>query len=249
MPVLSRARHIACDGAFNVRDLGGYATASGETVRWQTLYRADGLHRIPDVSTAVIRNLCLRTVLDLRTTGEVDAGAFRADGIEVINLPVLRATWGTAHTGDIEPIEFLVSHYSRMLDEGATAIAAAFAILASPVRLPAAFHCSAGKDRTGVLAALVLAALGVPDDVIASDYHLSATAVEQLVAWLTSAQPDGTEEMTRQPKALLACPPEAMHRFLDTLRHRFGSVTAYLTSIGVQPDELVQLRHLLLEQA
>ncbi|MDQ3385652.1 MAG: tyrosine-protein phosphatase [Actinomycetota bacterium] len=247
MPVLSRTRHVACDGAFNLRDLGGYPTADGRSVRWQVLYRADGLHRIPASTTSSLEHLGWRTVLDLRTSGEVDAGAFRAAGIEVIHLPVLRATWGVPEVTDVEPVAFLSTHYLRMLDEGAGAIAAAFEILASPARLPAVFHCSAGKDRTGVVAALVLAVLGVPDDVIAADYHLSATAVEQLVAWLVATQPDRREEMARQPKAFLSCPPEAMLTFLDELRLRHGSVEAYLTAIGVAPASLDRLRDSLLE--
>jgi protein-tyrosine phosphatase len=136
-----------------------------------------------------------------------------------------------------------------MLDEGGEAIAAAFTILASAARLPAVFHCSAGKDRTGVLAALVLSALGVPDDVIAADYHLSALAVDQLVAWLKATRPELTEEMARQPKAFLSCPPEAMHAFLDALRARHGSIEAYLMGIGVESEVLARLRQVLLEPA
>lgn len=247
MPVLSRVRHIACDGTFNVRDLGGYATTDGRVVRWQTLYRADGLHRIPHGATSPVDDLGWRTVLDLRTTAEVDAGAFLGTGLEVIHLPILRATWGIPEVTEVDPVEFLSTHYLQMLDEGAAAIAAAFAVLASPVRLPVVFHCSAGKDRTGVLAALVLSALGVPADVVAADYHLSAPAVEQLVSWLTESRPDLAEEMSRQPKAFLSCPPEAMHTFLEALRDRYGSVEAYLLGVGVAPPVLLALRSNLLE--
>lgn len=248
MTVLSPERHIACDGAFNIRDVGGYATTDGQTVRWQALYRADGLHRIPADAVTTLERLGWRTVLDLRTTDEVDAGAFRCNGVEVIHLPVLRSTWGVPEVSDIEPVSFLSTHYLRMLVEGANAIAAAFEILASPTHLPAVFHCSAGKDRTGVLAALVLSALGVPDDVVAADYHLSAIAVDQLVAWLKATRPDLNEEMARQPKAFLSSPPEAMLTFLDELRARFGSVEGYLACIGVGDDRVAALRQALLDQ-
>lgn len=249
MPVLSRARHVRCDGAFNLRDLGGYPTTDGRRVRWQVLYRADGLHRVPAAGLATVGELGLRTVLDLRTTGEHDAGAFVVDGTTVLHLPILRATWGIPDAAEIDPVAFLSEHYQRMLDEGAGAIATAFEVLASPVRLPAAFHCSAGKDRTGVLAALVLAALGVPDDVIAADYARSAAAIEELVAWLVATGRDGAEEMPRQPKALLACPPEAMHAFLAGVRSRFGSPTGYLRTVGVTEEVLAGLREALLEPA
>ena len=246
MPVLSRERHIGCEGAFNIRDLGGYATTDGSTVRWGTLYRADGLHRVPASAAPGLGALGWRTVLDLRTTAEVDDGAFLAGGTEVIHLPILRQTWGIPEDLDVDPVAFLSTHYLHMLDEGREAIAAAFTVLASTSRLPAVFHCSAGKDRTGVLAALLLSSLGVPDDTVAADYHLSAPAVEQLVAWLRATRPDLTEEMARQPKAYLSCPPEAMHTFLDALRVRFGSVEAYLDGIGVPADARRRLREVLL---
>ena len=247
MPVATRARHIGCEGAFNLRDIGGYRTSSGRTVRRGVVYRADGLHRIPPGGASAIGHLSWRTVIDLRTTAEVAGGAFQADGVEVINLPILRATWGVPEATDIDPVEFLSDHYLQMLAEGAAAIAASFAVLGSPARLPAVFHCSAGKDRTGVLAALVLSVLGVDDEVVAADYHLSASAVERLVAWLNLTRPDLSEEMSRQPKALLSCPPEAMHRFLHALRARYGSVEGYLTGSGVRADTVYGLRQVLLE--
>ncbi|MEJ7764003.1 MAG: tyrosine-protein phosphatase [Acidimicrobiales bacterium] len=249
MPVLSPGRHISCDGAFNIRDIGGYRTTSGRDVRRQAVYRADGLHRVPPAGAHALEHLGWRTVIDLRTTGEVDAGSFAAEGVVVVNLPILRATWGIPDAPVTDPVAFLSSHYLQMLDEGAAAIAASFAILSSPVRLPAVFHCSAGKDRTGVLAALVLSVLGVPDEVVAADYHLSGPAVERLVAWLSAAKPDLSEEMSRQPRSLLSCPPEAMHAFLTALRSRFGSIEGYLTGIGVEARELADLRRIMLEPA
>lgn len=249
MPVATRPRHIRCEGAFNLRDIGGHRTCGGRTVRRGLVYRADGLHRIPPGGASAIGHLGWRTVIDLRTTAEFAAGAFRADGVEVINLPILRATWGVPEATDIDPVEFLSDHYFQMLDEGAAAIAASFAVLGSPARLPAVFHCSAGKDRTGVLAALVLSALGVDDERVAADYHLSASAVERLVAWLNLTRPDLSEEMSRQPQALLSCPPEAMRRFLHALRAQYGSVDGYLTGIGVRARTSNGLRQALLEPA
>jgi protein-tyrosine phosphatase len=247
MPVLTRERRICVPGAFNLRDLGGYAASDGHRVRWQLVYRADGLHRIPARSPSLVAELGWRTVIDLRTISEVEAGGFRGDGAEVVNLPMLRRTWGIPTEPVTDPVEFLASHYLEMLDQGATAISTAFAILGSPVRLPAVFHCSAGKDRTGVLAALLLSALGVPDEAVAADYHLSAGAIEQLLAWLKASRPDLAEEMLHQPRALLGSPPEAMFAFLARLRHRFGSVGGYLGGIGVGQTEISRLRQVLLE--
>lgn len=249
MAVLDTGRTIDCEGAFNIRDIGGYQSLGGRQVRSHLVYRADGLHRIPPEGVRALDHLALRTVIDLRTPGEVAAGAFATKDAVVVNLPILRATWGIQEVPIADPVDFLSSHYLEMLEEGRAAIAAAFAILSSPARLPAVFHCSAGKDRTGVLAALVLSVLGIPDEVVVADYNLSAEPVDRLAAWLRSTGRDVSEEMSRQPKALLSCPAEAMQAFLDAVAGTYGSVERFLIGIGVEAETLERLRDVLLEPA
>lgn len=250
MTIAAVDRHISCDGVFNLRDLGGYTTADGRCVRWRTVFRADGLHRLPAGTEPRVVELGWRTVLDLRTVTEVEAGRFACDDLHAVHLPILRDTWDAERlTEEIDDAaEFLADRYLEMADSGAAAIAAAFELLASPARLPAVFHCSAGKDRTGVLAALVLAALGVDDDQIAADYHLSALAMDRLVDWITTTRPEVAEHMARQPPVFLACPPDAIRRFLVGLRHRHGSTYGYLDAIGVSAVTVAALRAALLEE-
>lgn len=234
MTTIDLTRRIACDGVCNLRDLGGYHTSDGRTVRWRTIFRADGLHRIPNDGLATVRELGWRTVFDLRTFAEVEAGRYSCDGVDVLHLPMLRETWDrVAATTSADPVEFLAARYLEMTEQGAPAIAAVLEMLASRRRLPAVFHCAAGKDRTGVLAALVLAALGVDDEQIAVDYNLSAVAMDRLVEWIARNGHPTAEAMARQPGALLACPPEAILVFLRRLRERHGSVDRYLAGIGV----------------
>ena len=94
-------RHIDCTGAFNIRDLGGYPTVSGHSTRWGTLYRADGLHRVQGEAAGRLVDFGWKTVLDLRTFAEVDLGAYRADGVDVIHLPVLRQLWEAEAPTDV----------------------------------------------------------------------------------------------------------------------------------------------------
>jgi protein-tyrosine phosphatase len=91
-------RHVHCDGVFNLRDLGGYRAGGGRRTRWRTLFRADGLHRAPP-SEAALRALGWRTVIDLRTIAERDAGAYSCEGVDVVHLPVLRQTWDAMRQG------------------------------------------------------------------------------------------------------------------------------------------------------
>ena len=80
------------------------------------------------------------------------------------------------------------------------------------------FHCSAGKDRTGVLAALILAFLGVPDETIVEDYHLSGEAMVRLLERLKAEYPDNVDEVERFAPAVLKVVPETMEEFLAGLR-------------------------------
>jgi protein-tyrosine phosphatase len=243
-------RHVAFEALFNVRDLGGYRTADGRTTRWQTLYRADGINRVGAADLARLAALGLRTVVDLRTMGEVEQrGRFPVDALPVDyhHLPVIRETWEKWEVADdVDPVEFLVQRYQEMLDEGASALAAALAILADPTGYPAVFHCAAGKDRTGVLAAVVLAVLGVDDDTVAADYGLSRAAMDTLVEWLRVNAPDALDAMTDQPAAFLDAPPRAMHEVLALVRAEHGSMVGYVTSIGVEATTIESLRRQLL---
>jgi len=239
-------RHLSFDALFNVRDLGGYRTADGRHTRWRTLYRADGLNRAQGDDLARLSELGLRTVLDLRSPTELaERGSFPIDELPVSyhHLPMLQQTWeGKAIGPDVEAAAFLTLRYREMLDEGRDAIAAAFAVLADADAYPAVFHCAAGKDRTGVLAALVLGVVGVPDDTIATDYGLSRVGMAAMVEWVRVNRPEVLDAMIDQPGVLLEAPPLAMHGLLAELRAEHGSIAGYLEAIGVGGDVVSSLR-------
>ncbi len=245
-------RRVALASAFNFRDLGGYPAADGRTVRWRTLYRADGLHRLEDHELDVVGRMGVRAVLDLRTAGEVAKGRVHADHLGIVHhhLPVLNETWAPLELPeDADAGEVLGSLYVQMLDVGAPALSGAVQLLAETDSLPAVFHCAAGKDRTGVLAALVLGTLGVPDDVIVADYALTAESMEQLRERLKVDAPDQLTAMNDQPSAYLQAPADAMVRFLAHVNEEFGSTDGYLRTIGVGPDLVGELRGRLLDPA
>ncbi|MFN0026783.1 MAG: tyrosine-protein phosphatase [Acidimicrobiales bacterium] len=242
------ARHIGCDGVFNLRDLGGYVAQDRRRVRWRVLFRADGLHRVTGHQPALAA-LGWNTVIDLRTLAEREVSTYSPDAAEGLHFPVLHELWDAEALAEEahHPVPFLIARYLEMAEHGAEAIAGAIAVLTSPPRLPAVFHCSAGKDRTGVVAALVLSALGVDVGTVAADYHLSAASMDRLVVWINATQPEAAERMARHPKAFRACPPEAMSGFLQQLSHRHGSTEGYLRHIGVTSATLAGLRAALLD--
>jgi protein-tyrosine phosphatase len=132
-----------------------------------------------------------------------------------------------------------------MVTDGAPALTGAFAALASPDSLPAVFHCSAGKDRTGVLSALILAFLGVPDETIVEDYALSGPAMERLLEQIKAEYPDSVEEVERYAPAMLQVLPETMEEFLASLRTEYGSYDALADALGVA-DSVATLRRTVL---
>jgi protein-tyrosine phosphatase len=237
-------RHLPFDVVFNFRDLGGYTTSGGATVKWRTLFRADGVHRL---SVEHLAPLGVRTVLDLRTPQELERGRFTHDSIGYHHLPILEETWSRESLGtDLDPVPFLADRYVEMLLSGREAIARALDIMADDESFPLVFHCAAGKDRTGVVAAIVLSVLGVSDDDIADDYSLSRLGMPRFKEWVIATYPEAADAMTEQPAAFLAAPAEAMHGFLDRVRAEYGSVHDYLSGLGVSDETLDAVRNNLL---
>ena len=237
-------RHLSFEAVFNFRDLGGYTTADGRSVKWRTVFRADGVHRL---SVDDLAPLGVKTVLDLRTHDELERGRFTHDSIGYHHLPIIQTPWSErGFEGELDAISFLADRYVDMLDEGRDSIARALHILSDPTALPLVFHCAAGKDRTGVVAAIVLSVLGVHDDVIAADYSLSRLGMGRFKEWIVATFPDYADSMTQQPEAFLEAPAEAMHLFLERVRAAFGSVDGYVTGLGVSDATLDAVRENLL---
>jgi protein-tyrosine phosphatase len=234
-------RHVPFELAWNFRDLGGYTTADGHVTKWRTMFRADGVHRL---TVDDLAPLGIKTVVDLRTPLELEErGRFDHDDVDYHHLPVMEATWERESIDVSGPPErFLANRYLEMLESGRETIPVALRLLADPAAVPLVFHCAAGKDRTGVVAALTLSLLGVPDETIVQDYALSTNATEKLIAWLKVEYPDKIVEIESQPTAFMSSPAEAMHLFLADLRERHGSVERYAESVGVAPDTITALR-------
>jgi protein-tyrosine phosphatase len=250
-PIVDPRRVVQLDAVHNFRDLGGYPARHGLVTRWRQIYRADGLYRLTDADIEVIRSLGLRTVVDLRTQRELDErGTFPHQRIDVrfTHHPVIDTTWSIEEHLDKEAHEFLVWAYRDMLRQGAPRFARAIEQLAEPGALPAVFHCAAGKDRTGVLAALLLSALGVPRSVVLADYALTAGAMERMRAWATREYPELAEQMAETPSAFMAALPEAMGEVLASLDAEHGSIEAYVRHIGVRPGALDALAAALLTE-
>ena len=223
-------RAVRIPGLVNVRDLGGLPIRDGVTVRRGLLLRSAELARLEPAGAALLDEFGLRTVIDLRTNDEVGQRPDRLNG-----------TKADLHTISLLPVNYheipvyQVDLYVYLAESCTKETAQAVKVLAAPGALPGLFHCAVGKDRTGFLAAVILALLGVPDEEIISDFMLSN-------AELGFPEP-GESEPVHVPTlpSRSAIRPELLADALGRIRDQHGDIAAYLRSGGVTDLELDSL--------
>ena len=233
-------RHVAVGGTLNFRDTGGYPVAGGGVTRWRRLLRSDGLHRVDGDGLSMLRTFGLRTVLDLRTNEEAQIAPSPLDELAGSGALTMQISL-IGENFEALPAE-LPGIYDFIIDERASAIGAAIRALARPGALPALVHCTAGKDRTGIVVAFVLAAVGVPDELVAADYALSGTYLDPQHTPTIGHVAESTGLGERLTAALLASPPELIIRAIERARRQAGSLADYLAACGVTCAELTALR-------
>ncbi|MFI6039640.1 tyrosine-protein phosphatase [Streptomyces sp. NPDC051315] len=245
-------RHIPFDRLHNFRDLGGYRTADGRhRLRPGRLYRADSLGKLtpdtPDWDRFL--SLGIRTVIDLRHPWEAEGRgripahpSFTYHNLSIEHRPYDQA----AQTPDVDPGPYLAERYLEVAEDGTKEIRQALELIAE-AQDPLVFHCASGKDRTGQLAALVLALLDVPESTITEDFTLTERATPSLLAdW--RARNEG-----RSPTwpAFARAPESVMRLYLNALNTRYGSTEGYVSgALGMDTKALTAtLRANLLESS
>ena len=244
-------RYIPVPGTHNIRDLGGYATPAGHT-KWRRILRADGLHRMKAEGVALLRELGVSTVIDLRRDHELHAGPnpFRDHAqVSYIHISLFDAlAHDAAHAPDAASRNVLLNLYCQALADKQAEIRAVLTAIAEAEPGIVLFHCTAGKDRTGLIAALLLALAEVGEADIVEDYALTKAQIAPLIeSILDHAQARG--ENMAQFMALLECEAETMREFLDHLAAEYGGVAAYLAKIGINAETVASLRARLLDGA
>jgi protein tyrosine/serine phosphatase len=247
---------IELEGAHNVRDVGGLPAGNRRT-RPGVLLRSDGLDALTaaDVSRLVTDRGLLH-VVDLRSASErrergrglLGAASVRYYDVEVIteaDLERRRLSRAAQFESGADPIEIMASGYEELLRLGAAAFAAVLERLVEPGGTPALVHCSAGKDRTGVLVALLLAAAGVERAAIVADYAATQERMDRVFGRLRSAQQ--FEAMKAQlPTFAMEAQPETMARFLDHVDAAWGGAAAWFEAQGVGSAVVARWRETLL---
>ncbi len=245
-----RARLLGWEACHNVRDLGGYATADGGRTRWGAFVRADNLCRLTPSGRDALLNYGVRTVIDLRRAAELETDpnpfAVPADARLPIylNLPmglgadsVGRAAVAAAIASEGAS---MVGLFRQVLDHYWRGIARVTTALATAPDGAVLFHCHAGKDRTGLVAALLLALAGVPEQTIVEDYVLSQECLQPVFDERLSQEPD-LEKRARLAQ-MIGAVPETMLSILDHLNVRHGGAERYLLAAGVAASDIERLR-------
>ncbi len=260
--VLSAAeREVRLEGTWNFRDIGGYRVADGRHVKWGLLYRAGALSKLTIHDQRTLHTLGIHAVCDLRSaeeTGEAPDNLHEYGGIDYRHMPVQadrdpsqRERLRTVLFERQKLAEFMPDVYTRVgLEHNAMLNGDILRLLADRDNLPAIIHCTAGKDRTGVVVALLLLLLGVPEQTIIADYSLSnhhwqvfhdigAGAIKPL-GFLGI----GADDI--QP--LLVANPDTMRFTLEHIRTHYGTVETYLTTrAGLEADTVEALKVIFLE--
>ncbi len=258
--LMAAERVLPLQKGINLRDVGGYYTQKGQMVRWGQLYRSGSLARLTQADLEYLQRLNIKLISDLRTA---DVRRKQPDRLPQIPglverpLPMesvdrwdrLRGAF-TIFFRKRRIDDFLLDSYRRvMLDGNAHVTGEIFQRLADPAQMPALIHCTAGKDRTGVVMAMLLLTLGVPEATVLADYTLSnlfyADFREDLIADLKQVAPWGIAEDALQD--LLLVKAKTLRGALDHLRQTYGSLDNYLRhQAGVSEETITQLRQNLL---
>jgi len=234
-------RSVALSGASNFRDLGGYAGLDGRTVRWRRLFRSDHLAALTPEDTRALSGLGLARALDLRGTQERAAQAYALPDVRYHALPiepvVAQRAQEMAATGQAMDAalarRLMHDTYRAFVADNAAQFAALFEHLLQDDS-PLVFHCTAGKDRTGFAAALILRALGVPQDVVLHDYLLTNGLYRRPAVLQGSAPPEVLDVIWRVQADFLQAA-------FDALEQEHGSLQRYLER-ALRLDEAARAR-------
>ncbi|KAH9850816.1 protein-tyrosine phosphatase-like protein [Lenzites betulinus] len=253
---LSRPPFVSVDGVVNVRDLGPYPTSHpGLVTKPGTAYRSGEVSHITPEGMQKLKDLGVTTIYDLRSDTEMvryGTPIPAVDGIEVVHIPVFK-------TEDYSPesmakrfelyasgkIEAFMILYSQILNSAGPAFGVVLRHIRDRPNSPCLFHCTAGKDRTGILAALLLKLAGVDDETIARDYALTRVgrepAREMIMKRLSNVPYFATN--TEAALNMFSSRAETMIAFLQMLQERYGGVEEYIRKIvGLSDEDIAAIR-------
>lgn len=222
-------RHLGLEGVFNFRDLGGYPTMDGKHVKWGKLFRCDDLHGLTPADKVYLNSIPIVSVVDFRAEQEAAAAPDQlpSEGTRYYHLPISPGDMSDVSAFGELTAEGVIDLMAQMNEQFVTTpefiaqYREFFRLLQDESNIPLVFHCSAGKDRTGMGAALILSALGVDEDIIMEDYLLSNKYIISKYSSYIGANPE--------LEPLFSVRYEYLRAGLDKIKEEYGSVENFLT--------------------
>lgn len=232
------------NGTFNLRDLGGYSTIDGRSTRWNVLFRAGNVNNLSASSQQQLTDYGVKTILDLRDEWEVEhyPNVFaQSSQVNYLNLPLI----GDKQSGD-ETWKATTATYTSLVElyclylEGCRSQIEAIVTTIADQECPTLFHCHAGKDRSGIIAALLLGSLGVSNESIAEDYAMTTEQITHLIVeWHDYALQHG-QDMEKFERDV-ASSPDTIFNMLDYIQQKYGTIADYLKTCGVTENHVTKL--------
>ncbi len=241
-----RSRELNWDGCLNVRDLGGHPTHDGEETRFGEVVRADSVRQLTDEGWEALVDYGIRTVVDLRTDEEREKDPPAGAPIELLHISLFDDDKAVFEEVDAaaeaapDAASATREVYLLFLEHFKANVATAIRAVANAPEGGVVVHCMGGKDRTGLITALLLSLAGVNDDQIAADYALSEERLRpRHELWFAEA---ATEAERKRLERIAQTPAASIVGVLDELQHRYGSVEGYLRDAGVSDADLSRAR-------
>ncbi|RMF96716.1 MAG: tyrosine-protein phosphatase [Candidatus Schekmanbacteria bacterium] len=259
-------RIIMLDGARNFRDIGGYETKDGQTVKWREIFRSDALSNLSTYDFKKINEFGIKLVIDFRTESEAKNSPTIWQGDSpprIINLPIGSASeeWAQKLTEQLKTGNFtaeeirntFIMAYKSIPIDSADVYKKMFELLINPDNRPAIIHCRSGKDRTGIASALIFSALGVPRDTIIEDFMLTnkASSVDEILPFIAEqfSKQAGRKVSPEDIRPLIGVEEGYIQAMFEGIEENYGTMDNYLEkALGLTPEKRKRLKEELLEK-
>jgi protein-tyrosine phosphatase len=259
---MDNKRHFQLDGASNFRDIGGLITQKGYLMKSGILFRSDELSRLSNNDLEILKRLDIKLIFDLRTPNERKSNLDRIPqnkGIKLVNVPFYNQYNNSTYLQLFELFiskrtrldykHYFKTFYNKIVFEQTHQVNQIITMISDPRNLPAIIHCSAGKDRTGIISALIQLVAGVPRNTALEDYLITnryyqprMNKYRRYFQWM-----DRFQVSPGHIFQIFEARLEYLDEVLDEIFDAFGSIEGYLNNAcGIDADTIFNLQKLLL---